>query len=309
MSDILATSPDLKKIIEKSVKRIGENHALARDNNGVTMKATEIEEDRKEFRKETEVIEEALKAVANEMAEKMVLENTIDSMVKDVIGEKKDNHITKTNVNESTTEAIKKLVNKKLKDKIVEAEKKHPGLNAYEKAVKKTKAETKEYQKDTKKKFEDYSDFNGDTDPSFPNQEGSKTSNEGADGQHQYYRNDSEDQEFIDDFAYPGLQDFDIHNTNIERLSKYLEGSQETGNAQVDKDGELLGNVGYKSDLGEKLAKSAKRRKEKIEANKASMTNLRGYTPDVQKVKQVKEGVSEDMDNMKKLWNYRKNTQ
>ena len=38
MSDILATSPDLKKIIEKSVKRIGENHALARDNNGVTMK-------------------------------------------------------------------------------------------------------------------------------------------------------------------------------------------------------------------------------------------------------------------------------
>ena len=49
MADILATSPDLKKIIEKSVKRIGENHALARDNNGVTMKATEIEEDRKEF--------------------------------------------------------------------------------------------------------------------------------------------------------------------------------------------------------------------------------------------------------------------
>jgi hypothetical protein len=63
------------------------------------------------------------------------------------------------------------------------------------------------------------------------------------------------------------------------------------------------------SDLGEKIAKSAKRRKEKIEANKASMTNLRGYTPDVQKVKQVKEGVSEDMENMKKLWNYHKNTQ
>ena len=95
----------------------------------------------------------------------------------------------------------------------------------------------------------------------------------------------------------------------MDRLSKYLEGSQETGNAQVDKDGELLGNVGYKSELGEKLAKSAKRRKEKIEANKSSMTNLKGYTPDVQKVKQVKEGVIEDMDNMKKLWNYHKNTQ
>jgi len=309
MSDILATSPDLKKIIEKSVKRIGENHALARDNNGVTMKANEIEEDRKEFRKETEVIEEALKAVADEMAEKMVLENTIDNMVKDVIGGQPKDNNPKSTVNETTTEAIKKLVNKKLRDKIVEAEKKHPGLDAYEKAAKKSKAETNEYQKDTKKKFEEYSDFNGDTDPSFPHQEGSKTSNEGADGQHQYYRNDSEDQEFIDDFAYPGLQDFDIHNTNMDRLSKYLEGSQETGNAQVDKDGELLGNVGYKSELGEKLAKSAKRRKEKIEANKSSMTNLKGYTPDVQKVKQVKEGVMEDMDNMKKLWNYHKNTQ
>ena len=49
----------------------------------------------------------------------------------------------------------------------MEAEKKHPGLDAYEKAAKKSKAETNEYQKDTKKKFEEYSDFNGDTDPSF----------------------------------------------------------------------------------------------------------------------------------------------
>ena len=82
---ILATKPDLDKIITKAVKRIGENHALARDNNGVEMKAQEVEEDRKNFRKgRTEevgnetmnsVIEESLKAVADEMAEKMVLEN------------------------------------------------------------------------------------------------------------------------------------------------------------------------------------------------------------------------------------------
>ena len=39
------------------------------------------------------------------------------------------------------------------------------------------------------------------------------------------------------------------------------------------------------------------------------MTNLRGYTPDVQKVKQVKEGVNKDMDTMKKLWSYNKKTQ
>ena len=39
------------------------------------------------------------------------------------------------------------------------------------------------------------------------------------------------------------------------------------------------------------------------------MTNLRGITPDVQKVKQVKEGVDSDIEEMKKLWSYNKKTQ
>ena len=67
---VLASSPDLDKIIEKSVKRIGENHSLARDNKGVEMPPAEIEEDRKEWKETTAVIEESLKAVADEMAEK-----------------------------------------------------------------------------------------------------------------------------------------------------------------------------------------------------------------------------------------------
>ena len=87
-----------------------------------------------------------------------------------------------------------------------------------------------------------------------------------------------------------------------------MEGSSETGNAQTDKDGNGLGNV-VPTDTGTKMMKSAERRKEKISQEKASMTNLRGYTPDVQKVKQVKEGTETDMDKMKKLWSYNKNTQ
>ena len=39
------------------------------------------------------------------------------------------------------------------------------------------------------------------------------------------------------------------------------------------------------------------------------MTNLRGYTPDVQKVKQVKEEVTHDIKQMKKLWGYNKISQ
>jgi len=314
---ILAQSPDLDKIISKAVKRIGENHTLARDNKGVEMKAMEIEEDRKNFRKgrtnevgnETmeSVIEESLKAVANEMAEKMVLENTIDGMIKDVIKPTEEVIDTKKEVNETTTDTIKKLVSKKLKNKLEEAKnvKRHPGYDTYEKAVKKSKKENDAAMKETDKKFKEYETFEGNESPAFPHQEMSKTN---ADGQYQYYRNNDEDQEFIDDFAYPGLIDFDVNNQNMERLTKYLEGSSETGNAQTDDEGVALGNV-VPSDLGEKMLKSKKRRAEKIADEKASMTNLRGYTPDVQKVKQVKEGVNKDMDTMKKLWSYNKKTQ
>jgi len=374
---ILANSPDLTKIINKAIKRIGENHALARDNKGVEMKSMEIEEDRKEFRKgrtneianETmdSVIEESLKAVVDEMAEKMVLENTIDGMVKDVIKEQKyplpeekacredcdkqagamkfvstsvekewidgcmsrcmptgvswhddvaldalndPNKEDEKTVDESTTDTIKKLVNKKLKDKLAEARggfstSKHPGLDTYEKSVKKSKTENDKAMKDTDKKFKEYNKFEYNDNPEFPHQELSKTN---ADGQFQYYRNSEEDQEFVDDFAHPGLIDFDINNLNLDRLTKYLEGSSETGNAQTDKDGKGLGNV-VPSDLGKKMMKSAENRKEKIAQQKASMSNLRGYTPDVQKVKQVKESTYKDMDKMKKLWSYTKNTQ
>jgi len=310
---IRANSPDLTNIINKAIKRIGENHALTRDNKGVEMKSMEIEEDRKDFRKgrtnevgnETmdSVIEESLKAVVGEMAEKMILENTINGMIKEVIKESEDT--TETKIDESTTDTIKKLVNKKLKDKLNEAKKSHPGYDEYEKAVKKSKTENDKAMKDTKNKFKEYETFEGNDNPEFPHQEMSKTN---PDGQFQYYRNNEEDQEFVDDFSHPGLIDFDINNLNLDMLTKYLEGSSETGNAQTDKDGNGLGNV-VPTDTGTKMMKSAERRKEKISQEKASMTNLRGYTPDVQKVKQVKEGTETDMDKMKKLWSYNKNTQ
>jgi len=366
---VLASSPDLTQIIKKAVERIGENHALARDNKGVEMTAHEVEEDRKKWR-ESAVIEESLKAVAIEMAEKMVLENTIDSMVKETIensslgglksvgagfvnkqgtsdtltrfskrqemGEQEDIKSVKLpevkvcvdkktgdkvdcktgkkiemtgttkEVAVTVKETIQKLVSKKLENrsKLIEASK-VPGLDTYQKAVKKSKTFNDAAMKDSVKKFKKYDTFEGSENPEFPHQENSKTN---ADGQFQYYRNNEESDEFIEDFGHPGLLDFDINNVDMERLANYLEGSSETGNAQTDKDGEALGNV-VPSDLGEKMLKSSKRRKEKIAAEKSSMSNLRGYTPDVQKVKQVKEDVGSDIEGMKKLWSYNKKTQ
>ena len=376
MSNILATSEELSKIIERAVNRIGENHALARDNGGVTMNSSEIEEDRKEYRKEASVIEEALEDAAKDMAEKMVLEQNIDSIVKEQVkaigggsgfvgnqggsdalakfqkrqemgeqeemmcekcgevhegtcGYGKEEEVDeattasmagafvaplgadprfKKGVNESTKNTIKKLVRKKLNEVNYPNENRTksstPGYDTYETVYKESGKHNKEYEKDFKKKFEDYNDFTGNDNPKFPHSENSKLN---ADGQYQYYRNDETQDEYIEDWRGMGLEDADGVE-NIGRLSDYLEGSSETGNAQVDNDGTPLGNV-VPNELGEKIKKKINRKKEKIEGQKKAMSNDKRYSPDVQKVKQVKEGVNVDIDKMKKLWSYNKKTQ
>ena len=266
---VLKTSPDLKEIIKKAVERIGEDHAKSRDHkndyHGITLKNEDL------------VIEEALKEAANEMAEKMVLENTIDGMVKNI-----SEDLTRTPVQGRV-----------------------PGLDVYEKSIKKSKTDTDAHLKATKKKFEDYADFENNSKPEFPHQNNSKTAD--ADGQFQYYRNDDEQEEYIDDNRGMGLQDAN-GAVDLEKISDYLDGSSTTGNAQVDADGNALGNV-TKSDLGKKIEKTAIRKKKKNDDALNSMSNDRRYSPNVQKVKTVKEDVAIDMENMKKLWAYNKKTQ
>jgi len=303
---ILAKSPDLTKIIKKAVERIGEDHAKSRDHkedyHGITLKNEDL------------VIEKALKEASDEMAEKMVLENTIDGMIKDTLSEKEDSKTIventdkkteKPKLDESTTKTIKKLVSKKLKEaKRLKSPATIPGKDAYEKSIKKSKSETDTYLKDTKKKFEDYANFDDNTKPEFPTHADSEKN---ADGQYQYYRNDDEQEEFIDVNRGMGLQDADGIE-NLAKISDYLEGSSETGNAQTDKDGKALGNV-VPSDLGKKMQKTMKLKKEKNLDDLNTMSNDRRFSPNIQKVKTVKEDVAKDMDEMKKLWSYNKKTQ
>ena len=155
-----------------------------------------------------------------------------------------------------------------------------------------------------KKKFKDYNDFTGNDNPEFPHAEHSKLN---ADGQYQYYRNDETEDEFVDDWRGMGLEDA-TGVESIGRLSDYLDGSSETGNAQVDKEGTPLGNV-VPNKLGEKIKKKINRKKEKIEAQQKAMSNDKRYSPDVQKVKQVKEDFNVDVEQMKKLWSNNKKTQ
>jgi len=309
----LATKQDLNKIIEDAVKRIGKDQANIKDTKGVTITNEDIKDERKEM------IEESLKEAANEVAEKLVLENSITEMVQGVmsemgggsgfkdaqggsdtlakfnkrqeVGEQEETTTasTATTVNESTTNIIKKLVSKKLKN-LSEVKKTTPSLDQVKKHRDESEAETKSYHKDTEKKFKEY----GESD----NAEESPM-----------YRNDDEQSEFIDDWRGSGLEDSDGVE-DLDRISDYLSGSQETGNAQVDEDGNDLGNV-VSSELGEKIEKKIKRKREKVETQKSHMRNARGYSPAVQKTvkESVSEGVKSDMEKIKKLFNYNDKTQ
>jgi len=325
----LATKQDLNKIIEKAVKRIGKDQANIRDTKGVTITNEDIKKEREV------VIEESLKEAANEAAETLVLENTITEMVKGVMGEMgggsgfADNQggsdtLAKFNkrqevgegeeceagmywcnksekcmpketeegmgVNESTTDMIKKLVSKKLKN-INEIEKSTPSLDQVKKSKDKSGEETKKYHNEVEKKFKEYSE------------------SDNAEENSPMYRNDDEQSEFVEDWRGMGLEDSNGVE-DLERISDYLGGSSKTGNAQVDEDGNDLGNV-VSSELGEKIEKKIKRKREKIETQKSHMRNARGYSPAVQKTvkESVNESVKSDMEKIKKLFNYNDKTQ
>jgi hypothetical protein len=65
--------------------------------------------------------------------------------------------------------------------------------------------------------------------------------------------------EYIDAFSYPGQTNlvYDEIKPNDKNIEKHLKGHRTTGNAQVDDDGNALGNV-VPSDVGEKFFKNFK---------------------------------------------------
>ena len=122
------------------------------------------------------------------------------------------------------------------------------------------------------------------------------------------YRNNKEDEDFIDDFRGMGLQDANGVET-LDRIDDYLKGSSKTGNSQ-----EYANAIPDKT--GDKMLKTMKRKKKKIAKRKSKMTNLRGYTPDVQTI--AKESTEpnvyiveekKEIDKIKHLFNYRDTTQ
>ena len=232
------------------------------------------------------------------MTESIIREEVSKKVSKQQLKESLKNRITRNILNE------KDYLSGKLKyekpTKLPGEIKSMPGMKQTDSTLKKSKSTNNEYLKHFDKKIKDYLDFEGNSHPEFPHQNNSKT-----DYKSPMYRNTGEDQEFIDDFRGMGLEDANGVDM-LDRVGDYLSGSQETGNAQTDKDGKALGNV-VPNKTGEKILKKVKRKKAKIAKQKSKMTNLRSYTPDVQTTTTVKESI--EIKRMKKLISYKDSTQ
>jgi hypothetical protein len=120
--------------------------------------------------------------------------------------------------------------------------------------------EGEKYFKDLAKKMTDYTKDMSDQGSKFETKETQKfptgNGNMKKGDKKKYTASDAVD-EYVDAFSYPGQTNlrYDEIEPNNENIKKYLKGHSSTGNAQVDEDGNALGNV-VPSEVGEKFYKN-----------------------------------------------------
>ena len=151
---------------------------------------------------------------------------------------------------------IEEMVNEEKKFRMGEPK----GYREYERAHKADKKENDDYLKMVAKKMTDYLKGASDKGSKYEMKETKKfpTENGGLEkGNRKKYTPSDAVDEYIDAFSYPGQTNlvFDEIKPNDDRIEKYLKGHSTTGNAQVDKDGNPLGNV-VPSEVGEKFFKN-----------------------------------------------------
>lgn len=154
--------------------------------------------------------------------------------------------------------------------------------------------------KDSRKKIDDYLNFSGNTDSEFPNQNGAEEDKEA-------YRNNSDEEEFVDTYRGKGLQDLDYDNKPskefIDRLRMALEGDSKMGNGQKD-----TANT-TSSKVGEKMFKSIDKEKKTRKAEPMYKKDPAPTTEVNESKKMSKSLVSEEIQRMKNMTNYNKKTQ
>ena len=180
------------------------------------------------------------------------------------------------------------------------SEQKVPGMDAYEKAHKESGKENKENDELVAKKMKEYTDIEGNTGDEFPNQNGGEVKAERVEK--------DEEIEFIEDMK-GGIHAMEYDRTNDEfeeKVDKQLTGDSTQGNAQVDEEGNPLGNV-VPTETGEKFKKT----RERQGLNKEKKKGYKTFPQKVETVNEsmINESVKSDMDKMRHLVLYSKRTQ
>jgi hypothetical protein len=179
---------------------------------------------------------------------------------------KKTKQKSKGKVSESlifTENELISFIEKMVKEEKNSFKMKEPkGYVEYEKAHNKDKKENEDYLKSVAKKMTDYLKGASDDGSKYEMKETQKfpTENGGMKkGNRKKYTPSDAVDEYIDAFSYPGQTNlvYDEIKPNDEWIEATIKGSSKTGNAQVDKDGNALGNV-VPSEVGEKFYKNFK---------------------------------------------------
>jgi hypothetical protein len=268
---------------------------------------------------------------------KLLKQVNLAMTLKDIKENKNVLRLTENEIIDLIESIVLEQKEKETKDNI--SKKEATGLKKTEKVLGKNKKENEDYYKEVVKKMTDYlkdgSKGKYDESPtSFPQGNGQL-----AKMDKMAYKPSEAVEEYIEAFSYPGQTNlrFDEIKPNDEKIENYLKGNKKTGNAEVDEEGNPLGNV-VPSKVGERFKKnydenlygieqadaSYKRQPQPVDeagdgqlpghlskkgkkdsANKASKILNQLESTDEKKLKIV----SEEMNKMKNLISYNRKTQ
>ena len=214
------------------------------------------------------------------------------------------------------------------------------GYREYERVHKNDKKENEDYLKLVTKKMTDYlKDMSSDKDSKYEMKGTQKfpTENGGLNAKRKKYTPSQAVDDYIEAFSYPGQTNlvYDEIKPNDEMIEKQIKGHSTNGNAQVDKDGNALGNV-VPSKTGDRFYKnfeenlygqeqqdaSYKRQPQPVDqagetTERGSLKSKRGKKTSKSVLNKVEESVNskkenqlnEEFDRMQKLMDYSRKTQ
>lgn len=176
----------------------------------------------------------------------------------------------------------------------------HPGITVTKKAQGESKKENEEYATEVNKKMKDYLSFDGNDNPEFPKPigKGEKKVAEPL---------SKEDQEYVDDYRGGKALDLTYDQEPTEEFKKRLRGSL-TGSPETGNEQEEDSNV-IKSDVGKEMLSNAERKVKKVKKDPMYKKDPQPVTNVHESTQKDDEIITEEIEKIKKLYNYQDRTQ